>query len=218
MEKIMYLAMTICAALGFGHGLSCFFRKRSALYIRMIVFGIGCAMLGRLFETLQLFTNGEIPPGFHVGILGVIGSFLFFFSSNYGQMDSLVDDGTKKFLRYRLISLIAPAVMIGLYAVCLPRIETVQSAVVGGIETIVIAMAAYFHLKHVIIPDVDLGIIRSLRYYDLLALTYAVLCMAEQVLTVYPIPAALIAVYVLMCIALLLFVPILKGGMKKWVI
>ena len=39
---------------GFVYGLIMFFREPSALYARMIVLGMGCIMLGCLFETLQL--------------------------------------------------------------------------------------------------------------------------------------------------------------------
>ena len=39
---------------GFVYGLIMFFREPSALYARMILLGMGCIMLGRLFETLQL--------------------------------------------------------------------------------------------------------------------------------------------------------------------
>jgi hypothetical protein len=46
MEKYLFLALTLSAAVGFGYGLFRFFRNKSALYIKMIVFGIGCAMLG----------------------------------------------------------------------------------------------------------------------------------------------------------------------------
>ena len=44
------LALTVCAGIGFGYGLYRFFRDESALYVRMIIFSIGSAMLGRLFE------------------------------------------------------------------------------------------------------------------------------------------------------------------------
>ena len=62
----------------------------------------GCAMFGRLFETLQYLVNGELGSGFHVGMLGIIGSFLFLASANFGQMDSIVDDRSSKYRRYRL--------------------------------------------------------------------------------------------------------------------
>ncbi len=56
----------ILVTLGFGYGLFRFFRDESALYVRMIIFGVGCAILGRLFETL-----GSLRSGFHVGMLGL---------------------------------------------------------------------------------------------------------------------------------------------------
>ncbi|MCR4646029.1 MAG: hypothetical protein K5695_11605 [Oscillospiraceae bacterium] len=173
MEKYIYLALTLSAAVGFGYGLYRFFRQRSAMYIKMIVFGIGCAMLGRLFETLQLFANGQIQTGFHVGVLGVVGSFLFFFTANYGQMDSLVDDKTTAFRKYRLIALAAPACIMLLYLFYFLKVGMGQAAVVRGIETLIISQAAYYHLKHLIMPDVDYGVIRSLRLYNLLALGYS---------------------------------------------
>ena len=52
-------------------------------------------MLSRLFETLQLLSFGEIRSGFQVGDLGIIGSSLFFLGANYGELDSLVDDGSE---------------------------------------------------------------------------------------------------------------------------
>ena len=74
----------------------------------MIVFGLGCAMIGRLYGTLMILVNGEYYPGFNVGMLGIIGSFLFFFSANFGQVDSVVDDGSSKYIKARLIALAAP--------------------------------------------------------------------------------------------------------------
>jgi len=112
MYLYLSLALTICAGIGFGYGLYRFFRDESALYVRMIVFAIGCAMLGRLFETLLILVNGSLTNGFHVGMLGIIGSFLFLFSANFGQMDSIVDDGSKRFFKTRLISFSAPLVIM----------------------------------------------------------------------------------------------------------
>ena len=86
MYLYLSLALTVCAGIGFAYGLFRFFRDESALYVRMIVFAIGCAMLGRLFETLLILVNGGLANGFHVGMLGIIGSFMFLFSANFGQM------------------------------------------------------------------------------------------------------------------------------------
>ena len=217
MYLFLSLALTICAAIGFAYGLLRFFRGKSALYVRMIIFAVGCAMLGRLFETLQFLVHGQLYNGFHVGMLGIIGSFLFLFSANYGQMDSIVDDGSREFRFVRIVSFIAPIVIIASWIVVLLIDGFTERTAALGVQTLSIALAAYYHLKHLIIKDVDYGLIRSIRSYNLLALIYALLCAAEMQTTSFNVPSVWItAVYVLQCVVLLAFVPVLERGVKKW--
>lgn len=213
------IALTVCAAIGFGYGLFRFFRSKSALYIRMIVFAVGCAMLGRLFETLLLLVSGQIGGGFHVGMLGVAGSFLFLFSANFGQMDSLVDDGSKQFLKTRIIALAAPVAILAVWCFLVKENGFSQATIAQGAESILIAQAAYFHLKHLIINDVDYGLIRSIRSYNLVALIYAFLCMTEMAIKSFNLPSVFpIIICVLQCIVMLALIPVLERGVKKWTI
>lgn len=215
--QILLLEVTLCAAFGFIYGLFRFFRGKSALYIQMIVFGVGCAMLGRLFELLQIVVSGRMEHGFHVGLLGTIGSFLFFFTSNYGQMDSIVDDGSKQFRKFRFIGMIAPLTIIGLFCVTLIIGARLQTTIALGVQTVVIALASYYHLKHLVIPDVDYGLIKAIRKYNLMALIYAYLCMAEMIAEAVAWPdAILIVIFSLQSLVLLAFVPVLERGVKKW--
>ena len=64
------------------------FPENSPLYARIIVMGMGCSMIGRTFEALQLFLDGGRIYSFNVGLLGIMGTFLFFFTANFGQMDA----------------------------------------------------------------------------------------------------------------------------------
>lgn len=219
MYLIMSLALSVCAAVGFGYGLFRFFRDEEALYIRMIVFAVGCAMLGRIFETLLLLVNGQIGGGFNVGMLGIAGSFLFLFSANYGQMDSIVDDGSKQFIKTRVIALAAPLAVMGIWCFLVASKGLNQTTIAQGVESMLIALAAYFHLKHVIIKDVVFGIIRSVRNYNILALVYALICMLEMIVKSFNLPSfCIIIVYVLLCGIMLAFIPVLERGMKNWTI
>jgi hypothetical protein len=65
-------------------------------------------------------------------------------------------------------------------------------------------------------PDVDYGVIRSIRLYNLLALVYSLLCMAEMLMTSVRLPVLHITVYVLLCVTLLVLVPILERSVRKW--
>lgn len=217
MYLYLSLALTVCAAIGFGYGLFRFFREKSALYVRMIVFSVGCAMLGRLFETLQLLVNGQLNGVFHVGMLGITGSFLFLFTANFGQMDSLVDDGSKQFLKSRIIALAAPAAAMAMWGMLAASKGFSGSVIAYGVETVFIAQASYFHLKHLIIKDIDFGLIRSIRSYNLTALIYAFLCMAEMIIRSFDLPGAfIIIVNILQCIVLLAIISVLERGVKKW--
>ena len=217
MDRIFFGALTICAMFGFVYGLVKFFRAPSALYSRMIVFGIGCTMLGRLFETLQLYTTGEIHNGFHVGMLGILGSFLFFLTANYGQMDSLADDGSPRLRKYRWIALLAPAAVAAMYLLTVSFTGWGERALVDGILSLIIGQASYFHLKHLIVPDVEGAVIHSIRGYNLMALIYAGLVMAEMIIRCIPDPGIWKhLLYGALCLILILFIPVLEGGVKKW--
>lgn len=217
MYLYLSLALTVCAGIGFGYGLYRFFRGKSALYVQMIVFGVGCAMLGRLFTTLLYLVNVDFNEGFNVGMLGIIGSFLFFFSANFGQMDSIVDDGSPKFRKTRIIALAAPVTVAALWCVIAAIYGINALSIWVGIEMLSLALASYFHLKHLIIEDVSYGLIRSIRSYNLLSLVYAFLCIMEVFVDVLELPPAFpVIVCVLECAVLLAFIPVLERGVKKW--
>ena len=217
MYKYCLMIITISTFIGFIYGMFRFFRDRSALYLRMIILGIGCAMLGRLFELLRLIVAGQLGSGFQVGMLGIIGSFLFFFTANYGQMDSLVDDGSRQFRKYRVIGNLAALGVFAMYGAVIWIRGITDTTVALGVQSVVTALASYYHLKHLVITDVDYGLIKSIRYYNLLALIYAYLCMAEMILE--GIPGAemiLTAIFILQSAVMLAVVPVLERGVKKW--
>ena len=219
MEFIYFLAMTLCALFSFAFGLRWYFGRKIPLYAVMIIFGSGCAMLGRMFETMLLLIKHEIQSGFNVGLLGVLGSFMFFLAANYGTMDSLVDDGSKGIWKYRLIALAAPAGIFVLYFFFLKRVGFGPDAIVNGVLSLVIMLASYFHLKHLIIPDVEDGIIHHIRLYNLLALIYALLCMHEIMFeAIHVADIVWYCLYAAFCVIYVLFVPVLYRGVKRWTI
>ena len=212
------LAMFICMAVSFTYGVVRFFRKGKALYLQMIVGGLGCMMLGRAFQFITLLTRGTLPMGFHVGWLGIAGSFVFFLSANYGQMDRLLDDGAKENRKYRLLGFLAPLLIAGIYGLVFLFDIRLESIIVYGVMTAIIMFASYFNLKHFIFPDVEFGIIRSIRGYNLIALLLGVLSVGEIILLLWNKTLPLLILYVAICAVSIAIVPILEKGVKKWTI
>ena len=209
------LAVMVCATVGFLTGIP-YLNTRKALYASMIVQGMICVVLGRLYQCALLFTGGSLTDNFQVGSLGVMGAFSFFFSANYGQIDSLVDDGGKTFRKYRLIALIGPAYVVSMLVPILlsPAAATFKISCV--IISVMISMASYFHVKHLFIPDVDYGVVRCLRGYNALAVTLSVMCMWELIALALNSQWLLIVSGVGLCAAALTLVPVMDRGVKKW--
>ncbi len=175
--NIIVCAFALC---GFIRGGVEFFRPRKAMYGKMITIAMLCIIIGRLFNIIRLLSGGNLNEHFQLGFLGIIGSIMFFFSANYGAIDSIVDDGTKTFFKYRMIGLVAPAVVVLLY---FPLFLTGDISLRWRIQAAVLvlfeALSSYFHLKHLVMPDVEFGVVKGLKPYNLFALLYMVSSVIE---------------------------------------
>jgi len=209
------LAILVCAIIGFLSGVR-YLNSRKALYAGMIVQGMICIALGRLYQSVHLLTGGSLTEHFQVGALGVMGAFSFFFSSNYGQIDSLVDDGGKEFRKYRMVSLIGPLYVLSMLIPILlspaSRAFKISSAAVGCI----VAAACYFHVKHLLILDVDYGVVRCLRGYNALAVALSVLSMWELISLAWSSEVLYILSGFGLCAVSLTLVAAMDRGVKKW--
>lgn len=209
----------ICAFIGFIYGIVGFFKPKKAVYAQMITLAVGCVAFGRLYQVVRLLTGGNILDEFQLGILGVIGSLMFFFSANFGAMDSLADDGSKQFLKYRLISLAAPVTLAVIYLVFILFGEaSVLAKITGAVITVFAMQASYYNLKHLIFPDVDFGVIRCLKTYNLLALLYSLACVAEAVAISRSSETAMFIICIITGLIVINIVPTAARGMKKWTI
>ncbi len=180
MYLIANIIVCVCALTGFIYGGIKFFRPRKALYAQMITLSLGCITFGRLFYIVRLLTGGNISDSFQLGFLGLIGSLMFFFSSNFGTVNSLLDDGSKAFGKYRLIALAAPLAAVIMYvALFLLSDVSLLWKILGAVLTVFVMEASYFNLKHLIFPDVDFGVVKCLRPYNLLALVYSAAIFVE---------------------------------------
>ncbi|SDM22084.1 hypothetical protein SAMN05216520_13614 [Kandleria vitulina] len=212
----MNLLIFVCSLIGSIYGIHHFFKEKKALYLKLITCSILCMMFARLFQVVSVLTKGTLNDGFHIGMLGIVGTFMFLFSANYGQMDGLVDDKTKKFQKTRIISLIAPLLVLLTYIFFITKVNNIELLITQGITTLFMMQCSYYCFKHIIIYDVDLGIIRSIRKYNILVLIYTFLNMFEVIGLYADIKVLYIISCILIGIITLILLPILKEGVEKW--
>ena len=178
---------------------------------------MGCHSLGSIYHLCQTLTTETVLEGFTPAYLGRIGFFLFLVTASYGEMDKIVDDGSKAVKPSRFIALIAPVCAILLY---LPNgmmedlpLRTKIAVLLVWIPAI---FSVYFNLKHSIIPDCDFGFIKAIKPYNVLAtcLGFAELLCLTAWDYLYSAPLVIsTAVFAVFCVAMMLAA---KRGAEKW--
>ena len=216
---IVNIIVCISAFFGFIYGGILFFRPKKALYSQMITLALGVIAFGRLFLVCRILTGGEITETFQLGFLGMFGSFMFFFSANYGAIDSLVDSSINKGTWNKVLTFLAPVVAIALYLIFFIFSDvSLMWRIFGGFLTAIIALSTYFNLKHLLSPDIDKGVITCLRPYNLLALIYSISTLLECIgLSSGNIILAFVA-GLISAVAIALIIPLIERGVKKWLI
>lgn len=218
MEFILEILKLLAALFAFVYGAKISLKKGGVLFLQIVTCAMGCMLLGQCYYVVYFLTFGIAPMGFNIGLFGLIGMYFFLYSASFGAMDSLGDNGSKEFSKYRLISLAAPLFVAALSVGILLTQLSIGEKVGNLIMAIPIAFTSYFALKHLIIPDVDLGILKVMRKYNILILAFSIINIISITLISFGIPyvreaTSILNIFIIPCI-----VPIANGGVKKWFI
>ena len=214
--ELVPLAATLFS---FIYGLNKFFKKGKPLFLQSITMAMGCHALGSIYHLCQTLTTEDVLEGFTPAYLGRIGFFLFLITASYGQMDRIVDDGSKKARPSRYIALLAPLCAVLLY---LPNGTMEDLPLPTKIAVLLVWLPAlfsvYFNLKHAIIPDCDFGFIKAIKPYNILAtcLGFAeLLCLTawDYLYNTQLVIATIL--FAALCVALII---VAKKGAEKWTI
>ena len=215
MLLIENLAILACSVIGFLSGIR-YLKLRKVIFAGMIVQGVICFSLGRLFQCGLLWTGGSLTEYFHLGYLGAMGAFAYFFSANYGTIDSLVDSGGKEFRKYRIISSASEVYVLAMMLSILLSPAVLAFKISSAVVCWIIGAACYFHIKHLMIPDVDYGVVRCLRPFNALAVALSVFAMLEMTALAWDQQVLLYISGIGLCVVTLLLVPVMDRGVKKW--
>ena len=201
------------------YGIKHFFKKGTPLCLQSLTMAMASHTLGSIYHMCQLLTTKEIVDGFTPAYLGRIGFFLFLLTASYGQLDKIVDDGSSKMRRARIVALIAPLLAVLLY-VQNAFIEDVpiSTKIMYAFVWLPAIFSVYFNLKHAIIPDLDFGFIKAIKPYNIFVLLLSfseLLCLTAWDYS-YLIPMGVAAlVFGAFCVCTMIFA---RKGVKQWTI
>ena len=201
------------------YGIKHFFKKRKPLFLQSITMAMASHALGSIYHLCQTLTSKELVGGFTPAYLGRIGFFLFILPASYGQLDRIVDDGSVKMRRARIVSLIAPFLAILLYIPNALADELFLSTkIVYAIVWIPAIICVYFNLKHAIIPNLDFGFIKAIKPYNIfvLLLSFSELTCLTAWAFYKVIPMAIAAIaFCVLCVCAMVSA---RKGVEKWTI
>lgn len=210
--------MLICSGFGLFFGVAQFMRKkRPPMYFMFILFAIMSAFLSRIYYFVTVALYGSIPEYFNLGFIGYAAMFLYMFFANFGQIDYLVDDRHTLKARYRIIPVIVPALELffALFALMFGTVN-ISVRIPFVVISVIAGFAGYLNIKHFIIPDVDFGIVKSIRGYNLIAFLIGVFSLAEIGFSLFEVNSIIFYIQIVLGILYAAVIPVLNSEVKKW--
>ena len=193
-------------------GCTCF-HKKVPLFYKIIWYSVLTCLIGNTYTVLYSLLWQSADVSFHIGYLGYISMFFFLFSSYYGALDSLVDNKRPEFRSFRgIASLAAGAFLI----VSTLLMYFGNQAFWRYLVIIPMTFTVYFAVKHLIIPDIEMGYVRVLRTYNVLILILCVCMMLRIVSTPDSVFETLSSI--ITGILLVVYLPVARKGVGKWFI
>ena len=207
----------VCALIGFVYGIMKYMNSDTPIFAKMVTMASGCMVFGGLYQIIRIWIGRDITQDFQLGYLAFIGSLLFLLSASWGQINKAVDNKSKELRKYRLIALIAPVFIAAAYGVIAALFEvTTLNKITGSLVSILAMLLGYITLKHLILPDDEAGLVKALKSYNFLTLIYTLSCVAQMIVLTAGSELAALIVAIIVGIVLLLLVPAVGKGVKKW--
>lgn len=194
--------------------ITCFmFKGKKPLFLKFIYAGVGCFFL----HTFWLFCNylwvAEEEQSYLVVTLSYVSSYLFLFFASYGALDSLADDGSREKRKYSRIALAAGGSVCLVWLVKFLQTFRVNYIFLGAC----LALLCFISVKHLIIPDIEDGFVRTLRPYNMVLLLLVLVSVVDLCLSGIQQYEALDSVLqMLRDFAMLMLVPMASKGVRKW--
>lgn len=207
----------ICACAGLIYGLTAAYRKKQPMYFKLMIFPIACQAFSRAFYITTLLCYGEMPDTFNIGFLGFAAFFLFLYLPNVGAIDSLLDTSNKGCAKYKLLALVIPAAELAaaIGAMFSERVS-ISIRISFLVLSLLAGLAGYFNLKHLLVLDVEGGIIRTLRRFNFLCIVLELLTLAEVGIVCFRHQSPIV-IQALLGIIYVVFLPLLNKETKKWI-
>ena len=193
--------------------------KKGASYFKFYVCAVGCYALAELLRLTYYLCYGEQAELTGMFSIGYFGCFLFALSACRKPFDSIVDDRSKTFRKYRVAAIFAPAIIVVLtFFSYFPVRASLSDRAVAVIVLLSLPKlaASYYNFKHLIMPDMGYGFIKNVRLCNIFALLMYVVDSFYTYAAVVSNRAFVLAGGLVLNVCCIGLIAAAKRGMKLW--
>lgn len=209
----------VCAVIALIMGRKAWAVKTKALFPKLIAAGLGCTALGYLHNLVYYLVMGTAAAGLYISFLGIIGCYIFLLCASYGQLDGILDDGSREFRKARMLALLAP---LGMHLLFIPILVSDQLSIglkiVNYVGWLPIIFASYFNLKHALLPDCGFAFVNAVRPYNVVAVVMEALQVVYLTTRICHLSWGVAVSSALLGAAMIALMYFAKKGAEKWTI
>lgn len=217
-ELALYWTQFGCVLSAFGCAIDCVRRNKRNFFLQLQAGAIGCFTLGLIFWVVHLTVLGYDDETISISDLSCIGFYLFLLLAVAGILNPETRDNCQRFIRYKIIALIAPVMVIvsGVLQVLFVIKSNFGNIIFVVLYTAVFTPLSYISFKLLIIPAAGNPRIKAMKPYNLVILCILAVNVIWNI-SVFLTHGFIFSLCVFITsILLLLIIPTAYGGYKKW--
>ena len=140
------------------------FKKTVPMYFQLTICAVWSFAIQMIYSVLIIVCANDYRSDNNLGFLGMATTFIFLASANFGQFNTLVDEGSKKLRPIRLAALAAPIFVAAFYLYIILHFEqTLWFKFIFAVVVIPVAASQYFNVKFILMKDDGTGFIRGVK-------------------------------------------------------
>ena len=149
-------------------------KDKSNLFLELQTGAIMCFTAGQIYWVLHLLIIGYDDRTFSISDLSWIGFYLFLFSAVFGFLNHSVKEDNKKYLKYRIAAMAAPAVFaaFGIAQLFCVMHNGIRDIFYVTVYSAIMVPLSYYAMKLLILPAGNNQIVKAMRLYNALVLIF----------------------------------------------
>lgn len=224
LDKVMDIGnqlIAACALLAVVYGAVMLIRHNRGKYCRFVFLGMVGIFLGRLFLVILDVAGGDNNV-FSLGSLGICCGFLFICTADRKYLSLMNGQSTSSEKRRRmLLSAILPVCEVLMLLIVLIFGQVSWSAFLVSFLLILTAIpCSYFSMREALEPDVPGGFLYCLRPFHIIVCMMTLITVFDELYWLLRSEKAMlvhtIVFYVTCGMVILVIMPALERGMRKW--